>query len=53
MNKSTEPDADNKSMNHARKPNKSLKQRCIEMGAIPFSEFKKEWMRQLDEYFKK
>lgn len=35
-------------MNEARKPKKSLKQRCIECHAVPFDDFKKEWMRQLN-----
>ena len=32
---------------------KTLKEKCKEMGAIPHDEFVKEWMRQLELYFKK
>lgn len=39
-------------MNEARKPKKSLKQRCKEMGAIPLDEFCAEWMRRLENRFK-
>lgn len=40
-------------MNEARKPKKSLKERCKEMGAIPHSKFAHDWMQQLEQRFKK
>lgn len=44
----TENNANSQDMNEARKHKKSLKERCKEIGAIPFENFKKEWMRQLN-----
>lgn len=48
----TENNANPQEMNEAWKPKKSLKQKCKEMGAIPFEDFKKEWMRQLHKALK-
>ena len=47
MEKPNNTNAEAHDMNEAGKPKKSLKQRCIECHAIPFDDFKKEWMRQL------
>ena len=41
----TENNAIPQNMNEVRKPKKSLKERCKEIGGIPFENFKKEWMR--------
>lgn len=39
----TENNATPQNMNEARKPQKSLKERCKEMGAIPLKQFEKEF----------
>lgn len=40
-------------MNEARRPKKSLKQRCKEMGAIPLSQFEKEFWDAFNEGYRK
>lgn len=50
--KVTENNTKSQDMDEAGKPKISLKERCKEIGAIPFEEFKKEWMRQLHKALK-
>lgn len=52
MEKQPNTNADSQNLDEAKKHKKTLKQRCIETGAIPFADFKKEWMRQLDKALK-
>lgn len=51
-NKNNEHSASNE-MNEVRRSKKSLAQRAKENGAIPHDKFAQEWMRRLENRFKK
>lgn len=52
MNKKQET-SNSQKMNVVRKPNKSLKERCKELGAIPLSQFEKEFWEAFNRGYKK
>ena len=49
----TENNATPQNMNEARKPKKSLKERCKEMGAIPLKQFEKEFWDAFEAGYRK